>query len=391
MRGPLREWRSAPPHHVGLTAMRPPHALMKLLLVNALSLSACTPAEDVSPGPSAQESVPAAGQVVAEIDRRILCIHQDRRGDHWFGSNGNGVYRYDGQRVIHYSRADGLGGDQVRDLAEDNEGNVFISTNDAVTKFDGTDFETLELVEAPADGSAWTLDPDDVWLVFNPGRYGPCRYDGNHLYHLPLSRSPVEDERSRPPRRQFTPAGVYSIYRDRGGHLWFGTAGVGVCRYDGQGLSWLYEERLTSTPGGGDFGIRCVYEDRSGHHWICNTRQRFEIRSEATFQDGHHMVEYATKEGLPDAQTDSARNFEYFSSMTEDHDGTIWMACGDTGVWRYDGDAVTKYLVGDGAYTTAIYCDRDGRLWVGTLEHGLFTFEGEGFEPFTPGESRKEH
>jgi ligand-binding sensor domain-containing protein len=353
-----------------------------------LALSVCTQAECTPP--TTQDAVPATGQVVDELDRRIWCSYQDRRGDYWFGSNGNGVYRYDGQRVIQYTRADGLGGDQVRDIEEDNEGNVFISTNSAVTRFDGTGFTTLDLVEAPADGSAWALDPDDVWLVFDPGRYGPCRYDGERLYHLTLSRSPAEDALSRSPGRRFTPTGVYSIYKDRRGHMWFGTAGVGLCRYDGQGLSWVYEERLTTTPSGGAFGIRSVYQDRSGDYWICNTRQRFEMSTDITVLDGHRMVKYETKEGLPDARSDTDRNFDYFPSMTEDHEGALWMACGNAGVWKFDGEEVTKYGLSDGAWAITIYCDRRGKLWTGTVEHGVYTFGGESFELFVPDESRKD-
>lgn len=323
------------------------------------------------------------GKVVAEIDPRIWCIHQDRRGDYWFGSNGSGVYRYNGQRIIHYSRTD-LGGDQVRDIKEDTKGNIFISTNDAVTMFDGNGFTTLELVKAPDDGTAWVLNADDVWLVFDPGRYGPCRYDGEKLYHLTLSRSPAEDANSREPGTRFTPAGVYSIYKDRQGHLWFGTAGVGLCRYDGQALSWLYEERLTTTPNGGAFGIRSIYEDRSGNYWICNTRQRFAILSEVAVKDDHLMITYEKKEGLPDAQSDNGGNFEYFPSITEDLNGAIWMACGNAGVWKYKGNEVTKYPIGDKAYAIEIICDRQGKLWVGTLQQGVYTSSGAEFAKFVP-------
>ena len=267
-----------------------PRPLTRSASLIVLAVAACTSAEGLPPNstpPAARSSVPATGQVVAKIDPRIWCIHQDRNGDYWFGSNGNGVYRYDGQRVTHYTRADGLSGDQVRDIEEDTEGNVFISTTDGVTKFDGKRFTPLELVEAPHTGEGWVLDPDDVWLVLGPGNHGPCRYDGERLYHLKLSKSPAEDAyRAKYPDAAFSPSGVYSIYKDRRGHMWFGTAAVGLCRYDGQVLSWMYEERLTTTPSGGAFGIRPVYQGRAGDFWIWNTRQRLEVLPEATSEGG---------------------------------------------------------------------------------------------------------
>ena len=332
----------------------------------------------------------AGGQTVAKIDPRIWCIHQDRNGDYWFGSNGNGVYRYDGQHVTHYTKADGLSGLQVRDIEEDAKGNVFISTNGGVSKFDGKRFTALELVEASPTKDAWELNPDDVWIVFYPGNHGPYRYDGERLYHLKLSKSPAEDAyRAQYPNINFSPSDVYSIYKDRRGHLWFGTANVGLCRYDGQTLSWMYEEPLTTTPSGGAFGIRSVYEDQAGDFWVSNTRQRFEISRDVKLEGKHSLVKYEKKKGLPNAQSDTDKYFTYYSSMTEDATGALWMVCGKDGVWKYDGKDVTRYPVGNGAYPITIYRDHRGKLWIGTLEHGVYTFEGGRFEPFKPHEPGK--
>lgn len=338
----------------------------------------------------AYDSESQLGQVVLEIDPRIWVLHQDQNGDYWFGSNGGGVYRYNDERITRYTKADGLSGDQVRGIEEDKQGNLFLSTNGGVSKFDGKKFTTLEVIEATSDKDGWELNPGDHWMVFYPGSDGPYRYDGEKLYHLKLSKSPAEDAfRTEYPDASFSPMGVYSVYQDRRGHLWFGTASVGLCRYDGQSLSWMYEERLTTTPGGGAFGIRSIFEDRAGDFWICNTRQRFEISPEVKVEDGYSLIQYEKKEGLPDAQSDASENFNYFPSMIEDAAGALWMACGNDGVWKYDGENVTRYEVGDGAYVLRVFCDQRGKLWVGTLEHGIHTFDGTSFEPFSPHDSAK--
>jgi formylglycine-generating enzyme required for sulfatase activity len=325
----------------------------------------------------------ASRQRVIDIDPRIWCIYQDRSGNYWFGSNGNGVYRYKDPTITQYTQTDGLIGGQVRDIEEDSDGNVLVSTNGGVSKFDGKRFKALKMVEAPSSDVGWVLDPEDVWIVFDPGNHGICRYDGETLYRLRLPTSPAEDVyRAKHPDSAFSPAAVYSIYKDRRGHLWFGTAGVGLCRYDGQSWSWLYEEPLTTTPSGGAFGIRSVYEDRAGNLWVCNTRQRFKVSRESRIDGKYRLLEYTKKQGLPQAQADTAENFSYFQSMTEDTAGSLWMACGNDGVWKYDGKAVTRYSLGDGAYALSIYRDHGGKLWVGTLQHGIYTFGEEKFEPF---------
>ncbi len=332
--------------------------------------------------PGRADSEVAAGQVVTELHRSIWCMRQARNGDYWFGSNGNGIFRYDGRRLVRYGAADGLPGDVVRDIGEDAAGSLLVATTEGVARFDGRRFVSLEPVGPQSGGAGWALAPDDVWLIVDPSRYGPWRWDGRRLYQLELAGSPAEaDHRARYPNVSYDPAGVYSIHRDRRGHLWFGTASLGLCRYDGRGLSWLYEERLTTTPEGGAFGIRAIHQDRAGDYWISNTRQRFEVSPGHETRDGFRHLRYRKKPGLPDADADTGRNFTYFASLVEDEAGALWLACGSDGVLKYDG-AVTHYPLPAGAFALHLYRDRSGGLWLGTARHGVFRFEAERFVPF---------
>lgn len=315
------------------------------------------------------------GQNAIEIDPRIWRIYQDRSGSYWFGSNGSGVYRYHQQTLTQYTEREGLRGTQVRDIEEDAAGNVYIATEGGISRFDGEMFQTLEMVKPTTEDQGWKLNRDDVWLVDpRPGLYGTCRYDGETLHRLQLPPAPEGK----------APSGVYSIFRDRAGHLWFGTPESGVCRYDGNHFHWLFEKPLTTTPQGGEFGIRSVYQDRAGDFWISNTRQRFQISPKSGLELKNHRLDYTKKEGLPNSQEDTDENFSYFHAVTEDSAGSLWMACGSNGVWKYDGQRVTHYSLGDGAYALTLLYDREGTLWVGTLQHGIHTFDGEKFERFSP-------
>jgi ligand-binding sensor domain-containing protein len=361
-----------------------------LLILLGLAGCACAQGSLPTEGRLVTETA-TSGDEAVELDPRIWCIHQVRSGDIWFGSNGNGAYKFDGARVTHYTRADGLAGHQVRDIEEGRDGEILVSTTDGVSKFDGREWTELP-VQAPTDGDGWRLEPEDVWIVVDPGIGGPCRYDGEKLYRLELTKSPAEAAHlAEFPDADFAPGGVYSIYEDRRGHLWFGTAAAGLCRYDGRSLSWMYEKRLTTTPDGGAFGIRSIHEDRAGDFWVCNTRQRFRISREVSRVDEFRLIDYEQRDGLPDAQSDTGENFTYYSSMAEDGTGmaeddagALWMACGSDGVWKYDGDAVTRHELHEGVYAHVIHRDREGRMWVGTLEHGVYTFNGESFVPFEP-------
>lgn len=354
---------------------------MKAHCLALFALSACTqapPAE--TPTATAQ-----LGELVTEIDPRIWCIHQTSNGDYWFGSNGNGAYRFDGTKVTHYSREHGLCGDAVRNLYEDSRGHVLIATTSGISRFDGERLETLEFAAELTKPERWVLDPKDLWMVFDPGVRGPVRYDGERLYDMQLTESPAAAMHAATQSPfSWDPADIYSIYKDRRGHLWFGTAGSGLCRYDGKTIAWMYEEQLTTTPRGGAFGIRSVFEDRAGHFWICNTRHRYEMSRDVATVDGHTVLQYKKSPGLPDAQDDAADNFNFYPSMIEDDAGALWMACGSDGVWKYGDEGVTKYSLSDGSYACRIFADDQGKLWVGTIEHGIYVLDGDRFEPFAP-------
>ena len=48
--------------------------------------------------------------VDAQISEFVRRIFQDKRGDLWFGTNGDGVIRYDGGFLEYFSIGEGFGG-----------------------------------------------------------------------------------------------------------------------------------------------------------------------------------------------------------------------------------------------------------------------------------------
>ena len=73
------------------------------------------------------------------------------------------------------------------------------------------------------------------------------------------------------------------------------------------------------------------------------------------------------------------------TALTQQSDGTLWVATEDSGVWRYDPavaqwkDRWTQFTAKDGladesAYALAV--DQKGRVWAGTLNHGVSVWNG---------------
>jgi len=240
------------------------------------------------------------------------------------------------------------------------------------------------------------------------GEYGPYRYDGKSLYHLRFPKHPLEDEyNSRNPNPISSPYEVYTIYKDSKGIIWFGTAALGICRYDvrqndlpgketGQGnsLSWLFEKELTETPEGGSFGIRSIIEDKTGKFWFCNTHYRYTIypdieKTKQTNKDGQgkSLVKYKKEKGIDLSAYQNGGNVIYYQYIIEDNQRNLWMSTYRQGVWKYDGVNMTHYLVREGnedINIVSIYKDKHGGLWLGTQEAGAYKFNGKTFEKFKP-------
>ena len=88
------------------------------------------------------------GRTVFEIDNRIWKIFQDTKGNYWFGSNGNGIYKFDQKTLKQFTTIDGLVHNQIRGIQEDKSGNLYFETSNGINKFDGQKFTTLTPIKS---------------------------------------------------------------------------------------------------------------------------------------------------------------------------------------------------------------------------------------------------
>lgn len=345
----------------------------------------------------AQDKVPAVakGEIVTELDKAIMHVFQAKNGDYWFGSKERGVYRYDGKTLVRFTTKDGLAYDHVGGIQEDKAGNLYLTTSSdfdaerrkftqAICRFDGKTFSTLAVPEKPAPADAWKLQPDDLWFGGGQDSGVVYRYDGKAMHRLALPTTKEGDDhlakwpRSKFPNAKFSPYDTYINYKDGKGHLWFGTANLGVCRYDGKSFTWLHESDLRN----GSFGTRSVVEDKDGKFWFCDSLHRYAV--DLSDKAGPR---FKKEEGIRDAKDATKPRIEGIISAVVDNAGVLWMATYGDGVWRYDGKEVTRYAVKDGDKDITVFTiskDNQGVLWLGTHAAGPYKFSGKAFEKFKP-------
>lgn len=313
----------------------------------------------------------AKGEIVADLGKSVMYVFQDKDNTYWFGSNDRGVYRYDGKTLVNFTTKDGLVSDRIRGVQGDKAGNVYFTTYEGVSKFDGRAFTTL-IAPAKADAAGWKLQPDDLWFVGPPDAGVVFRYDGTSLHRLEFPKTKLGDEhfekmpRSKFPNAIYSPYDVYCILKDGKGNLWFGSTCVGVCRFDGKSFDWLTDSTLVEAP------VRCILEDKKGNFWITYT-------GVAPF-DGFRAVTDFVK-----LQKGAEGNILGGMSVLEDGDGKLWVAAYRAGVFKYDGKQKTNYLIREGKTEIevfAVYKDNRGGIWLGTHNGGAYKFNGKAFEKF---------
>lgn len=179
----------------------------------------------------------------------VTSLYADREGALWVGTFDRGLYRIRGQQVDHFDRTKGLSSNNVRDLTEDREGNIWVVTPQGVDRFADVPVASVSVAEglcsveaisvlAARDGSIWT-GGDGALTRLHDGDV-TCFRTGHEL-----------------PGAQVT-----SLFEDHAGRLWVGLD---------QGL-WVYERgrfQRVSRPDGRPIGmVTGIAEDVDQRIWI---------------------------------------------------------------------------------------------------------------------------
>ena len=142
--------------------------------------------------------------------------------------------------------------------------------------------------------------------------------------------------------------GVNALLRDRAGNLWIASNDAGVMRVNGGSVA-----TFSSLDGLSDSRVLSLYEDREGSLWVGTASGLDRFRDT-------RFTPFTVKEGLPSNEA---------SMVLEAHDGSLYVFCTGGGLARMRNNAVTGITARDGlpsAYGNGLFESRDGSLWIGT-------------------------
>ncbi|MEM7372090.1 MAG: two-component regulator propeller domain-containing protein [Bacteroidota bacterium] len=322
----------------------------------------------------------------AQIMQVVRRVFQDSQENLWFV--GDNVFCYDGDSLLDYSQHEVFERRVIRQMLEDQAGNLWFGTNAGIIKYDPSaiqktgakSFITFSDKDGLVNQDVWSMELDrtgNIWIGTLGGlsRYTPAAgsEDRGTFHHFVLPETEPDESRG------VTSAWiVHSIMEDSKGNIWFATNGGAYVydpskrqKEDGTSLT-----NISAKDGLCHNSVNDLLEDKNGHIWFATHHNgvcRYDPSAE--HKDRGTAFTHITSElGIKGTEA---------WSLYEDQSGNIWFPIEHAGIYRYDPSAkltsgsLTNFHKQDGLPLNAVHSvveDKEGRFWLGGFG-GLYRYD----------------
>ena len=280
---------------------------------------------------------------------RRLEMLRDRDGGLWVCPAGRGIVHIHHGRTDVFSESDGLSGDDIYDLFEDREGNIWVATINGLDRFHELPVATYSRKQGLSDipwGGLLAARDGSIWFATLDGL--------NRLSHSQVTvyrQHRTTASKQKAGGNGLPDDGVGSLFQDSRGRIWLSTPG---------GVGYLENNRFvpTSVPGG---LVGSITGDASGNLWIANRELGLLRLSQDNVFPPIPWSTFGRKDSAVVLATDPLH-------------GGLWLGFSRSGVvWFRDGQIRSSYSATDGLGKGAVNqlrFDTEGALWIAT-EGGL--------------------
>lgn len=156
----------------------------------------------------------------------IKDIMEDKAGHIWFATQEDGVFLYDGEKIMHLTGREGLGDNYAGGILQDESGNMWFTMKGGICRYDGVSFTDFTTHDGLGGSEVWGIcleKPNIIWIT---ARGSTTRFDPSLLstHTSAFTVYTIHDGIN---------CCVQSMYQDRSGNMWWG-AGAGLYRFDGR-------------------------------------------------------------------------------------------------------------------------------------------------------------
>lgn len=188
----------------------------------------------------------------SQIPTQVGSILQDKAGNYWFITLNNGVYRYDGKSFTNF-----LSYEVLVCILEDKAGNIWVGSwaHGGVYRYDGKSFTHFNGLSDDMIKCMLEDKNGDIW--FGTRDRGVDRYDGKVITNFSKKDGLGNDD-------------VSCIFEDKNGNIWFGSdfTGVGICFYNGKSFTNVTAKEILTDKEGWLYAVMTITQDNDGHLWF---------------------------------------------------------------------------------------------------------------------------
>lgn len=240
---------------------------------------------------------------------RITCMFEDKDGNLWFGTSGNGIYRYNGKTLNNFLNSNkheynlGSNNQFILDILQDRKGNLWFSSwnGGGVWKYDGKDFKNF------VPSADYYKANQDKRNFNNP----QSTFENNTKTIYSPSQNHITDDM------------IFSMTEDNLGNIWFATRDHGICRYDGKIFT-----SIGRNEGFNSRGATAILQLDDNSFWITTGD------SGVWHYDGKTFKNFTEKDGLVNNAV---------MKVLKDKKNDLWFGTKYLGLSRYDGKTFTTF------------------------------------------------
>jgi ligand-binding sensor domain-containing protein len=310
---------------------------------------------------------------------------QDKAGNIWFGSNGEGVYRYDGKTFTHFTVKDGLDNNIVYSILADKAGNIWVGTKTGLNRYDPSTARRSDSLSASEKtftqipiivnrgnntsllNGVWSMMQDKkgkIWFGTDEGVYcyNPSTMIGAGGIHI----TRFLDDSNIFNKDTLQLKAIFSIFEDKTGKIWFGACmNEGISRFDGKTLTNIIPYNEVRR-------VNNIIEDKSGNILF------------ATSFNGICRYEPSAllkKDGKIFTKNVFMRKQGYQGNILQDKSGNIWFD-DENGLGFYQENTHKILTEKDGLPASNLFPileDKSENIWFSSVGMGLYRYDGKVF------------
>jgi ligand-binding sensor domain-containing protein/serine phosphatase RsbU (regulator of sigma subunit) len=241
--------------------------------------------------------------------KQIFKIMEDKEGNTWFTTVGQGAIMFDDEKFLDYKQAEGLIGNKVQCILFDSPDIFYTGTEEGFSKFrkEGNVINRLIYYNSKSGlndivTNSIVKKEDRIWIGTNNGI--------NILEGQKLINSPLNDSL---PNKE-----INCLFNDSHNNLWIGTK-LGFGRFSKGRLSCLsQDDGLIHNE------IQTIIEGSDGGIWMGTIGGLMKIRIE---NNQYEITSFAKEDGLSTL---------WINCIAEDHGGNVWIGTFGGGIFKFD-------------------------------------------------------